>query len=178
MISKTKSSIGANRFYFLLWGWVAFIGIMGQFVLKVVFGYAQHYIVWLIVLPAVVASIIRSARDGRRQQVRTYVGENMGYLWTGMGISFFVLGFIITNMRVPQTGWLVSYPFYILLYGLGTFVSGKFLQFPPLVIGGIINWVLACVAVFFPFDYQMLFAATAIVVSYLIPGYLIKNVNH
>jgi predicted PurR-regulated permease PerM len=50
----------------------------------------------------------------------------------------------------------------------------KILQFRPLVVGGIINWLLACTAVFFHFDYQMLFAAAAILISYLIPGYLIK----
>jgi predicted PurR-regulated permease PerM len=77
-------------------------------------------------------------------------------------------------MDTDKNGWLYCYPFFILMYGLGTFVSGRLLQFKPLMIGGILNWILACVAVFFSFDYQMLFAAAAILSSYLIPGYLIK----
>lgn len=72
-------------------------------------------------------------------------------------------------------GWANGYPFFILFYGLGTFISGKLLQFTPLVIGGIFNWVLAIACVFVPFDYQLLLAAAAILTSYIIPGYLIKT---
>src|SRR5438309_2726700 len=105
----------------------------------------------------------------------------MGYLWTGMAASFFVLSFIITFIQINDSGWMYCYPFFILLYGLGTFVSGKILQFTPLVVGGVINWALACAAVFFSFDYQLLFAAAAILTSYIIPGHLIhekKFLNH
>lgn len=178
MINKTKNNISENRFYFLLWGWVAFTGIMGQFVLKVLLEYPRHYLAWLIIIPAVIFTVVYSIKNERRKPAKTYIGENMSHLWTGMGISFFVLSFIISNMQVPKTGWLVGYPFFILLYGLGTFVSGRLLEFRPLVAGGIINWILACIAVFFSFDYQMLFAAAAIVSSYLIPGYLIKPNKH
>jgi predicted PurR-regulated permease PerM len=91
-----------------------------------------------------------------------------------MGISFFVLTVIITQ---SQGGWNYSYPFFILMYGLGTFVSGRMLQFTPLVIGGIINWFLAIVCAFVQFDYQLLIAAAAILCSYIIPGHLIKPEN-
>lgn len=175
MIDKTKENISDNRIFFLMWGWVTFIGIMGQFFLKVVLGYRHHYLVWLITIVAIVASIVYTIRHKKRQTVRTYVGEGMGYLWSGMAISFFVLSFIFSFLDVKGSGWTLCYPFFILMYGLGTFVSGKLLQFKPLVVGGISNWLLACAAVFFPFDYQMLFAAAAILSSYLIPGYLLKS---
>ena len=175
MIDKTKANISYNRVYFLMWGWITFIGIMGQFVLKVLLHYRHHYAVWIITLIGIVISIGYTIKNKKRRAVRTYVDDSMGILWSGMAISFFVLSFIITFLRTENSGWLYCYPFFILMYGLGTFVSGKLLQFRPLVIGGIINWVLACIAVFFDFDYQMLFAAAAILTSYLIPGYLIKS---
>jgi hypothetical protein len=175
MIDKTKANISHNRIYFLMWGWISFIGIIGQFILKVVLHYRHHYLIWLITLVGVVASILYSIKYKNIQRVRTYIGESMGILWTGMGISFFILSFIMTFLKTGNSGWLYCYPFFILLYGLGTFVSGKLLQFRPLVVGGIINWLLACAAVFFQFDYQMLFAAAAILTSYIIPGYLLKN---
>jgi hypothetical protein len=124
------------------------------------------------VFPAVIVTIVYS-RKRENKAVTTYIGESMGYLWTGIGISFFVLSFIISNMR--EDGWYYGYPFFILFYGLGTFVSGKILQFRPLVIGGIFNWLLACVCVFVPYDYQLLIAAAAILTSYIIPGHLIAN---
>lgn len=174
MIDKTKANISYNRIYFLLWGWLTFIGITGQFLLKVVFHYRHHYLVWLLTLVGVVFSLLYTARRHRGAGAKTYIGEAMGYLWSGMAVSFFVLSFIITFLRVEKSGRLYCYPFFILLYGLGTFVSGKILQFRPLVVGGVFNWLLACAAVFFPFDYQLLFAAAAILTSYIIPGHLLQ----
>ncbi len=178
MIDKTKENIGHNRFYFLMWGWISFIGIMGQFFLKVVVQYRHHYIIWLITLVGTAISIAYTRRREKQEVVRTYISESMAFLWTGMGISFFVLCFIMTFLFRVGTAWLYCYPIFILMYGLGTFVSGKILRFTPLVVGGMINWVLACTAVFFDFDYQMLFAAAAILTSYIIPGYLIKSEKH
>jgi hypothetical protein len=170
MIDKTKGNIGRNRFHFLLWGWYVFLAILVQFILKVVLRYERHYLVWLGVIPAVIITIIYSIRQRKRRGVRTYIGDTMSYLWTGVGISFFVLSFIISSSK---EGWMFSYPFFILLYGLGTFISGKLLKFTPLVVGGIINWILACIAGYLHYDYQMLLAAVAILTSYIIPGHLL-----
>ena len=172
MIQKAKASLSGNRFYFLLWGWLVFAVLMGQFILKVVFQFRLHYMVWLLVIVGIVATIVHARRRAPATRVRTYSGESMRILWSGMGISFFVLSFIITSSKL---GWVHSYPIFILLYGLGTYASGRPLQFPPIVYGGVINWCLARVAPFFHFDYQLLFAAAAIMSSYIIPGYLLTS---
>lgn len=172
MISKTKANMKENRFYFLLWGWVSFCAILSQFFLKVVLHSRYHYLVWLIVIPTVVITIVHTRRRNKNYLAKTYIGESMSHLWTGIGISFFILSFIISNTK---EGWLNGYPFFILFYGLGTFVSGKILQFTPLIVGGIFNWALAIVSIYVPFDYQILLAAAAILTSYIIPGHMLKQ---
>lgn len=171
MIKKVRSDISENRFHFLFWGWITFLALLTQFFLKVVVQYRHHYLVWLCVVPAVIITIIYSNRHHRRS-VSTYVGDSMKYLWMGIGISFFVLSFIISK---TAGGWLIAYPFFILFYGLGTFISGMFLKFRPLVIGGIFNWLLACICVLLPYDYQLLVSAVAILTSYIIPGHIIQK---
>jgi hypothetical protein len=173
MIAKTKADLRENRFYFLLWGWTSFVAILLQFALKVVLHYKHHYIVWILTLVAGVITIVGAQKDSKRAKVRTYVGESMGELWKGVGISFFILSFIIT----VGIGWVNAWPFMILMYGLGTFISGKFLQFKPLVAGGIISWTLAAASVFVSYNSQLLFAA-AIFISYLLPMYIMPpNTN-
>jgi hypothetical protein len=172
MIDKTKVDLGENRIYFLFWGWLSFVAILGQFFLKVVVQYKHHYLVWLMMVPAVIITVIYSLRQHKKKQKKTYIGDSMSNLWTGVGVSFFVLSCIIT---MQKEGWNYSYPFFILLYGLGTFVSGKILQFRPLIIGGIFNWLLAIAASFVSFDYQLLFAAAALLTSYIIPGHLLPT---
>ena len=174
MIQKTKANLSENRFYFLLWGWCIFAAILVQFVLKVWLAYKYHYIVWLVTFVALFITIWHNKKDSKKARAVTYVGESMGNLWMGVGISFFILSFIIS----AGIGWLHAWPFMILMYGLGTFISGKILQFKPLVVGGILNWCIAGVTVFVPYDYQLLLAALAIALSYLIPAYLIKPEKH
>lgn len=172
MIDKTRNNISENRFYFLFWGWLVFVSVLSQFLLKVVLEYKHHYFVWLLTIPAAIFIIFYSSRKHKRKPVKTYVGESMGHLWMGIGISFFVLSIIISNTAEK---WLNAYPFFILFYGLGTFISGKILHFNPLIVGGIINWILAIACVFVSFDYQLLITAAAILISYIIPGYMIKS---
>lgn len=170
MIEKTKENISGNSHYFLLWGWLTFIGCTGQFLLKQVFHYEKHYQVWWVTAIGIVCSLYFTIRDRNKKRVTTYVAESMGYLWTGMACSFFVLSAIIS-----KTGWGGNvFPHFILLYGLGTFVSGCFLKFRPLVAGGIIAWVIAIVALYLSYDYQLLAGSAAILVSYIIPGHLLK----
>ncbi len=168
MISKAKNDISENRFYFLLWGWISFIAVLGQYILKTVFQYPHHYLVWLCTIPAAIITIIKSNKQ-KHPQVRTYVADSMSSLWTGVGISFFILSIIIST----SVGWLKAWPFFILFYGLGTFISGKLIRFTPLVVGGIICWLLSALSVFLAYDYQLLIAALAILCSYIIPGYLL-----
>lgn len=173
MISKTKQDMSDDSIYFLIWGWITFIGCAGQFVLKNLLQYEKHYQVWWLVLAGVFFTIWYGRKTDRTKKARTYVAESMKYLWLGMGISFFVLSVILTRI-----GWgSPVFPFFIMLYGLGTFISGQFLQFRPLILGGILAWLLAIGAVFASYDYQMLFGAAAILISYIIPAYLLRRRN-
>lgn len=173
MISKTKQNMSDNSIYFLVWGWLTFIAFIGQFILKHILEYEKHYMVWLVVIIGILFSIYQGKKDEKKVRAKTWVGENMSHLWAGMAISFFVLSMIITRM-----GWETEmYPFFIMMYGLGTFVSGNFLQFRPLIIGGIIAWVLAIGSTWVSYDYQMLFAAAAILFSYIIPAYMLRRKN-
>lgn len=171
MIRRTRSRLSANRFYFLFWGWVVFGALLAQFVLKVLLRVNWHYQVWWVIVPAVLVTLLY-ARRHRAQDARTYVGESMGHLWMGIGICFFVLSFLVNS--IPQ-GYKYLFPFYVMFYGLGTFISGRLLQFRPLVIGGLLNWLLAIACTFVSYDYQMVLTAVAILTSYIIPGYLLND---
>jgi hypothetical protein len=171
MIDKTKQSMSNNAIYYLVWGWITFIACAGQFVLKHVFEYPRHYMVWWIILIGIGFSIYQGRREVKKQITKTYVGDSIRALWIGMGLAYFVLSMILTRI-----GWdKPIFPFFILLYGLGTFVSGSIIQFRPLVIGGLLALGLAVGCAFVEYDYQMLFGAAAILVSYIIPAYMLRT---
>jgi hypothetical protein len=173
MLEKTRRDFSRDDIYFLVWGWTTFIACTGQFILKHIFNYPKHYLVWWLTLVAVALSIYYGIKEDRESKVKTYISESMKFLWIGIGTTYFILSIILS-----ATGWgNTVFPFYILLYGLGTFVSGCFIQFRPLVIGGIMAWALAAGAAWVEYDYQMLFGALAILVSYIIPAYMLRAKN-
>lgn len=173
MITKTKQDISDKSIYFLVWGWITFIAFMAQFILKHIYNYEKHYQVWWLTLVGVAFTIYYSRRENKNRKVKSYIGDSIKYLWIGMGIAYFVLSAILSIY-----GWdKIVFPFFIMLYGLGTFISGSILQFRPLVIGGIIAFGLAVGAAFIEYDFQMLFGAAAILVSYIIPAYMLRSKN-
>jgi hypothetical protein len=103
--------------------------------------------------------------------VITVIDKAMMYLWWG----FLVLILIVLIMTgVNKMPWQSTYPLIISLYGFGTFVSGGILKFKPLLLGGVACWIIAIVAFFVSPENVLLLTALSIVVSYLIPGYMLK----
>jgi len=169
MIETTKHSIGDSSHYFLLWGWAVMIGCLVQYILMSVVKSPYHYLAWLITPVAVIFHVIFMLRDRRKERVKTFISEATGYLWTALGLSFFALAFIFSKI-----GWVYCFPIYILLYGVGTYVSGSILKFKPLVVGGLVNLLLAIITAYLPYDVQILMTAVAILISYIIPGHLLR----
>ena len=172
MIDKTKNKFSDSSFYFLFWGWLVFVACISQFVLKVYFNYPYHYAVWWTMPIAGVITGIYGSRQARKEKVKTFVDEATDYLWIAIAFSFVVL--VIVN-SASVASWQNAFTYYILLYAIGTFVTGRLIKFKPLIIGGSINFVLAIVCSRLPFDYQLLLGAAAILISYIIPGHLLRK---
>lgn len=66
-------------------------------------------------------------------------------------------------------------PVFILLYALGTFITGRFIQFKPLIIGGAACFVISLFSFLLDGSEQLLMVALAILFSYLIPGHMLKS---
>jgi hypothetical protein len=170
MIETTKNSISDRSRYFLLWGWAVVIGCLTQYYLKVILSYPRHYYAWLITPIAIVLHLVFVYRDNKKERVKTFINEANIYLWIAISLSFFALGFVFSRI-----GWQYCYPFFILFYAVGTYVSGSLIKFKPMIIGALFCFVLVVVCVYLPYDFQILITAFAIVISYLIPGYMLRS---
>jgi hypothetical protein len=170
MIDSAKNTVADKSFYFLLWGWLVFVGCVAQYILKVVFLYPYHPLVWTIVLVGFVISTWRGAKERKVQRVRSYVDANLDYLWIGI-----VGAYILVDFTFARIGWRNCFTFYMLLYALGTFVTGMAIKFRPLVWGAVSCWIMAFISLYLSFDLNILLSALAILVSYIIPGYLLQK---
>ncbi len=171
MIGKARVNIASGAKYFLLWGWAAFACCIAQFILQR-YNIQNSYMVWMAMPLCAIISIIMARNDERKATVRTFIEDSMRMLWTGLGISFAILAVIFI-----KSGWEFSMPFYILIYSTGTFISGRLLRFSPLVIGGIISYVICLASIWSNIEYHSLLGAVSLLASYIIPGHLLKKIK-
>jgi hypothetical protein len=170
MIETTRFSLKDSSHYYLMWGYTVVIGCILQYVLKVVYEYPRHYQAWYITIGALVVHFIFVYHDRKKQTVETFISNAYGKLWMAIGLSFFVMCIIFSKI-----GFQYSYPFFIMMYGIGTFVSGSLIRFKWLQFGGAACGILAIVCVFLPYDQQILLTAAALIISYIIPGHLLRS---
>ncbi len=152
MIDKTKDSVADKSYYFLLWGWLAFAAALIQFVLKVIVRTELHPVAWNLMWVGGFLSFWHGRKEKNTRRVKSYVDDSIRYLWTGVVINQAMVIFIFGQ----HGDWQNSYTFFILLYSLGCFVTGRLLKFRPLVWGAIAGWVLAILSTFTTYDYNIL----------------------
>jgi len=168
MIQAAKTGFHDNSFYFLLWGWLVFVASISHYTLLMM---EKEYAAaaWMLMPLGAVITMVYSYRQSRERHVRTYVQEFIRYVL----IAFLVCLCIVLVFQ-SKLG-LNTYPMVMLVYGIWLFISGGAIRFKPLMAGGIINWMFAICALFVDFKMQLLFLATAVLLGYIIPGYLLKR---
>jgi len=173
MINRARNQFSENGHLYLVWGWVVLICSIAEFILIHFLDYQKHYLVWMLTWLAVIYQFFYLYKNRKRQKVKTYTGEIVSYVW----ITFFVLLLLIIfiSSSQPEKNIGLMSPFILALYGMPTFLSGKILQFPPLVLGGIGCWVLAVISLYVPYEFQILFFGISVIIAWIIPGYLLRK---
>jgi hypothetical protein len=169
MINKTKINIRQSSFHLLFWGWLIFVCSMSDYLLWKFTDFTHPFYVWILVVPGALVSIVYGFITGRKEKVHTYADRLYMWTWMGFMISAIVL-FIVQWQRMD----LVA-PYILMLAGFPTFLSGIILKFKPLVIGGIIFWLIAVIVSFAGPSVAPLGMPVAVITGYLIPGYMLKN---
>lgn len=175
MINRAKNQFSENGHLYLLWGWVILICSIGQFILSEIFHSRFSYQIWLVTWLAVIYQIIYLARRKKKRKVRTYTEDILGGVWLAFVITMILFAFSLGSSLQSAHVGRVFYPFLLTLYGLPTFLSGIILRFRPLITGGICCWCLSVFSSFVPAQYQVLLLGVAVIIAWIIPGYLMKK---
>lgn len=173
MIETTKHSISDKSHFFLIWGYATFIGSVVQYYLLAILHSPYHPLAWLITPVAILLHVIFIFKEKKTSRVKTFINEATGYVWFIIMMSYFIFFFVFSKI-----GWQFCFPFYIMLYGIGTYITGSLLKFKPLITGGFVCLFLAALAPYLHYDTQILLSAFAILISYIIPGHLLRNQYH
>lgn len=170
MINKAKNEVSENGFLYIIWGWVILICCVVQFLSDQVFHYPQAYYIWFSTYVVMIFQIIYLVRKKKTGIAKTYTEEINGFVWIGFAVGAMLMVFICSRFEMPQ----LILPLLLVFYGMPTFLSGAILKFVPLMIGGVCCWILAVISTFTAFEYQIVLIAAAVILAWLIPGYLLQ----
>ena len=169
MINAAKNKLADDGFFFIFWGWLVTVCALFHYV-TIKMGFVWGYWGWMILMPlGGIVSSLYGYKQGRSRKVKTHIDVYLGYLWGGVLIGMFIaLGFMYSH------GIKNTYFFLMIIYGIGTFISGGILNFKPLIIGSLFAFVCAGISVFLCEVDQLLIISIALLCSYIIPGHLLR----
>jgi len=174
MIERAKNQLSENGHLYLLWGWVIFIASAGQFVLLNLLHYENYYIVWFLPWLAGIYQAFYLAKRKKQKKVTAYADHIIGFVWITFFILLVLFGFIFSSELGPEYYKLIC-PVSLALYGMPTLMSGIILRFRPLITGAVGCWLLSIGSLFAGYDYQILFLSAAMVIAWIIPGYILRS---
>jgi len=171
MIASTRNTIGENYLFYLIWGYLVALACISEYILIKIVQYNLHYMVWPVLMGfGMILSGVLTIRRQKRSTYKSVIGNIMSYLWGGWLVSLLMIMFFVTLMDNHS----LILPFTMVMYGMGIFISGGVINYRPLVVGGIISWIAAVVAYFQPYNVQLLLMTATVIVSYVIPGHMLR----
>lgn len=172
IIEKKKIELNENGFIYLFWGWLIILA-SGAHLALALNGYFDYLgWMWGIVTGLGWAYSLFYFAQIRKKSASTQsplLGNILLGLWIYIGVSYLIL-FVFLNEYITEYIYLIM----LLLYGLGTLVSGLVLQFRPLIYAGIACQLLAFSTFLIPFQYQISLLIVSQIIGNLIPGYLLR----
>ncbi len=170
MIARARNKMTENGHLYLLWGWTIFACSIFHFVAIYFRLFERPEWIWGLTWAALIYQFIYLARQKKREKVRSYADEISGYVWITFVIMMFLTGIILSTNK----DWPSMYPMFLVLYGMPTFLSGVVLRFQSLKLGGFACWVLAILALFLDWPFQLLLLSAAVILAWIVPGYLLR----
>lgn len=130
--------------------------------------------VWFLTWLVFIYQMIYLARQKKREKVKTYTDDIIKIVWITFVVLMFLFGFLFGKL-MGEEYYKFFNPGILALYGMPTVLSGAILKFRPLVIGGIVCWILSIISTYIPFQYQLLLLSAAVIAAWIIPGYLMRK---
>lgn len=169
MMQLTRTSIKQNYWYYMFFGILVIIASLGHFLLLKM-GHPQGSIVWMLLFAGGIIAAIKSARDKTHNNRQS---AQLGLVWLAAAFTYFTL--IIGTAKMGNETMLLVNPIVFSLAGGATFLSGTMIKFRPLIIGGILMWLIAIAQLFFSLDVQLLLNVVAVITGYLVPAIMLKR---
>lgn len=171
MIGQAKKSFSRMSFYFLLWGGLLIAAMIATYLLRGTSASISQGAPWGIagILGGIISSV-HGAREGKRNAVNNPMDRVVGWLWGAFVITMMIT-IVVNVLHRQDPGAMIT-----LLTGFATFMTGQIMRFRPLILGGVLFWVIG-IGMHFTNDALISTAlyCAAMFFGYIVPGIMLKN---
>ncbi len=180
-ISNSRKNMREGSFYYLLWGWGLILASLSNYAVLRYYITKEAYaslwwkslLTWMIYIGiAMIIQYVHTTRASRKEKVFTHLDRYITTLWLSSGAIMALMVFFAFKVD--------SYPvpFILGITALATFVSGMMVRYTPLIVGGVIFLISAILAMYVGGLEQLLVFAGAMILGYLIPGYMLRTIKN
>lgn len=170
MINQAKNHYYESGLGALLWGITNVICYVLTYLSITVKGFHLPFNPFLLMIVTIIVHLYYERKEKRAQQVKAYTDDIHNYVWAAFGICVLILT-IAGNFAGLGHRML---PILLLFFGMPTFISGSINRFKPMIIGGVVCWLLAIWAFFVSGAYACLLVAAGATAAWVIPGILLR----
>ncbi|MBD3639102.1 MAG: hypothetical protein HUJ25_17235 [Crocinitomicaceae bacterium] len=171
MMNESKKTLHNYSAYFIIWGMVMAPAGIAEYLL---IDYEYRWIVWPIasIIGGVLSAIVGN-KQSKKQQASSAMDRVIGYTWGAFGFCLILaIAYAVSIQKPPHT--LV-----LMLAGGATFISGGISKFKPFIYGGLALELAAIACAFFiPGEFHSLIFAVGILLGYIIPGFILRNIEN
>ncbi len=191
MINKAKDTCHDTGLAAIMWGSVIAICSLIR-LSEIHFNFKLPFDIYLLTFAAVIPQIYFSVKEKKARKVKAYGDVFFDNMWMAFGICIFLMIYItnsvysefkpmaeeyskLTGHSAPFRFYEFSSAFFLLLYGLPTFVTGISMKFRPMLLGGLLCWICCLITIYTPVKIDLILTALSSVFAWLIPGIIMEK---
>ena len=170
MISTAKKSYYESGTGAMLWGFTNCICFSVAYLQEKIKGFYFPFNPFLLMIFAFIIQFYFEKKERKFKEVTSHHEEALKYIWSTFGISVFIL---TVGGGVANIGYSV-FPPLLIIFAIPTFITGCINKFIPMIIGGIICWLLGIAAFFMIGPNTYLLTAIGAFFAWVIPGIILR----
>ncbi len=193
MLQKAKASVHERGTSAIMWGTVTAIAGIISFA-QVYYKFSIGFDIWLLVLLAIIPQVYISIKEGKEKKFRSHEERAIDAIWIVYGISIAAIIFYINvvpdvtahfraaekNITITELKDFPKYIFsasslFLILYAIPTLATGIITKFKPMLLGGIVSYILFAISCYTNSTWDMLLLAIAGILNWLIPGLILRK---